>query len=278
MFLATIVFASMHATIRSMTESLHPFQIAFFRNLFGLLVVAPWFVRYGLQPLRTRRLGLHGVRALLNVVAMLSFFYALSIVPLAEVTALGFSAPLFATVLAIPILGEVVGWRRWGAILFGFAGALVITRPGVQALDLGHSLMLFATAVWGVALIIIKLLGRTESAVTITSYMLILMVPMSFIPAVMVWQWPTGDQLFWLASIGILGTLGQLMMTQSLKEGDTNVVMPLDFFKLVWAAAFGYVLFHEIPDVYTWVGGIMIFASAIYIAMRERKASRLRSA
>lgn len=276
MFLATIAFTGMHAAIRGMSANLHPFEIAFFRNLFGLFVVAPWFVRFGLQPLRTRRLGLHGVRALLNVVAMLSFFYALSLIPLAEATALGFSAPLFATLLAIPLLGEVVGWRRWSAILVGFAGTLVVTRPGMQALDLGHILMIGSTAVWGFALIVIKMLGRTESAVTITSYMLLLMVPLSFVPAALVWQWPTAGQFGWLVAIGIMGTVAQLLMTQALKEGDTNTVMPLDFFKLIWAGALGYLLFSEVPDLFTWLGGAMIFASVIYITLRERALARRR--
>ena len=120
MFVATICFSLMHALIRYMAGELHPFQLAFFRNAFGLLVVLPWFIRYGLAPLKTQRLGLHAVRSCINVMAMLMFFYAVSITPLAEVAALSFTAPIFATVLAIVVLREVVGFRRWCAIFFGF--------------------------------------------------------------------------------------------------------------------------------------------------------------
>ena len=112
MFVSTFFLAAMHASIRHVSAAIHPFEIAFFRSLFALIVVLPWFVRHGLGPLRTRRIGLHGLRAILNVCAMLSFFYALSIAPLSEVTALGFTAPIFATLLAALVLGEVVRLRR----------------------------------------------------------------------------------------------------------------------------------------------------------------------
>jgi drug/metabolite transporter (DMT)-like permease len=269
MFVATIAFASMHAAIRSLSGELHPFEIAFFRNAFGMLVIAPWFARHGLALLKTQRLGLHGVRAVLNVVAMLCFFYALSITPLSHVAALAFTAPIFATILAIFVLGEVVRIRRWAAILFGFAGTFVAIRPGFAEVGLGSILLLFQAVAWGGALIAIKVLSRTDSSVTIAAYMVTLMMPMSLVPAVFFWQTPSLAQLAWLAAIGVLGTVGQLLMTQALKEAEATLVMPLDFFKLLWAAILGYWVFGEVPGLYTWIGGAMIFASATYIAARE---------
>lgn len=271
MFVATICFSSMHAMIRHLSGELHPFELAFFRNLFGLFVVAPWFIRYGWAPLRTQRLPLHMFRAALNVVAMLSFFYALSLVPLSEAAALSFAAPVFATVLAIFILGERIGIRRWAAIIFGFGGTFVIIRPGFETVNFGSLLMLLSAAVWSCTLMVIKILGRTESSVTIATYTLIQMVPLSLIPAWFVWQWPSWEMLGYMLIMGLVGTIGQLLMTQALKEGETNAVLPLDFFKLIWAMLIGYFLFAEIPDAFTWIGGIMIFASATYIAYRENK-------
>lgn len=269
MFVSTIAFSLMHACVRNLSGELHPFEIAFFRNAFGVVVILPWFLRYGTSILSTKRFGLHSVRAGLNVIAMLCFFFALSITPLSRVAALSFTAPIFATVLAIVILGEKVRLRRWIAIAVGFAGTYVAIRPGFNEVDLGSILVLVQSVAWAAALITIKILGRTESSITIATYMVLMMTPLSLVPALFYWQTPTLDQLGWLLAIGVLGTLGQLLMTQSLKEGDTTVVLPVDFFKLIWASALGYWIFAEVPDRFTWIGGIMIFASTAYIAYRE---------
>jgi len=275
MFIATICFSLMHALIRHMSGELHPFELAFFRNLFGLLVVLPWFVRYGLRPLKTKRLSLHAIRAGINVTAMLMFFYALSVTPLADVAALSFTAPIFATVLAVLILGEIVGPRRWAAILFGFCGTLVLLRPGFEIVTYGQILVVVSASFWACALIIIKILARTESSVTIITYLILLMAPLSAIPAAMVWSTPSVEQLGVMALMGILGTFGQLLMTQALKEGDTNVIMPLDFLKMIWAVLLGFFIFGEIPEIFTWVGGAMIFSSITYIAYREHKVRKV---
>jgi drug/metabolite transporter (DMT)-like permease len=270
MFASTCLIAAMHGAIRHVSATIHPFEIAFFRSLFALVVVLPWFVRHGLAPLRTRRIGLHGLRALFNVASMLAFFYALSIAPLAEVTALGFTAPIFATALAALMLGEVVGPRRWSAILIGFAGVLLIVRPGLGQLGPGQLLTLGSSLSWACALLIIKTLSRTDASVTIISYMALLMMPLVLIPAVFVWQWPSVAELLWLALIGVLGGAGQLCMTEALRLADTSVVMPIDFCKLLWVSALAFVAFGEIPDPFTWLGGGVIFASTLYIAYRER--------
>jgi drug/metabolite transporter (DMT)-like permease len=124
--------------------------------------------------------------------------------------------------------------------------------------------------VWAGALLVIKILGRTEKSVTIITYMSLLMMPISLVAASFFWTWPTLQQLGVLIAIGVLGSLGQLLMTQALKEGDASVVMPFDFFKLIWATLLGYLIFAEVPDLFTWIGGAMIFGSAVYIARRER--------
>ncbi|UCH76009.1 MAG: DMT family transporter [Rhodospirillales bacterium] len=279
MALSTVAFSTMHAIVRDVTQTLHPFEVAFFRQFLGVFVLAPWFIRYGLAPLRTRRLGLHTARAAVNVVAMLAFYYALSLVPLAQVSALGFSVPIFTAILAMIFLGERVRLRRWAAILFGFSGVFVALAPDLQqtgTVTLGSLLVVLSSAAWAIALIFIKILGRTDSTITITTYMVLLMTPMSLIPALAVWQWPTLEMFGLLVLIGVLGTIGQLTIVQALKEGETHVVMPIDFTKLIWAAMFGFLWFHEIPTLYTWLGGAMIFAATMYITWREhqlRKAS-----
>ena len=274
MLLSTVGFAAMHTLIRYVSAELHPFQIAFFRNFFGLVVFLPWFLRLGFSPLRTGRFSLHALRAVLNVTAMLAFFTALSLTPIAQVTALAFTAPIFAAILGMAVLGEVFRLRRWAAIAIGFLGTFVILRPGFETIDTGSLLTLASALLWGCTLIVIRILGRTDSSLTITSYMNILLAVLSFVPALLVWRTPQGIEWFWLLAIGVLGTLAQLAVAQSLKEAETGVVMPFDFCKLIWVAILGYFLFGEVPGLFVWLGGAMIFASASYIAYRESQIAR----
>ena len=274
MVLACVFFGAMHVGVRHVTQSVHPFEAAFFRNLFGLLVLAPSFAVHGLRPLRTRRFGLHCARAALNVVAMLAFFYALSITPVVLVQALAFTSPLFTAVLAVLLLGERIRARRLTAIVVGFAGTLLIIRPGVQPIELGTPLVLASAAVWGYVVILIKSLARTDSAVTITAYMVLLMSPMTLVCALFVWTWPSGGELAVLVGVGIAGTIAQMCMTQSLRLADTTVVLPFDFTKLVWSAFFAWLLFGELIDSWTLLGALVIFAGGLYVAYRERQLAR----
>ena len=278
MFVGTFFVAAMIGSIRHVSATLHPFEIALFRNLFALVVVLPWFYRYGIAPLRTERFGLHVLRALFNIVAMLAFFYAVSVAPLSEVTALGFSSPIFATVLAALLLGETVIARRWAAIAIGFLGALIILRPGFAAVGSGQMLALFSALAWSCALMVIKTLGRTDSSATIITYMGLLMVPLSLGPALYVWQWPAGHEWIWLISIGVLGGLGQFCVTEALRQADTAVVMPIDFFKLIWVTLIAYLAFGEQVDLFTWIGGAAIFASAVSLVYGDRVERRRQQA
>ena len=153
----------------------------------------------------------------------------------------------------------------------GFIGALVILRPGFQALDTGALLVIVSSLLWSLALIDIKVLGRTKSSITITAYVTVLMIPMTLVPAVIVWETPPLELWIWLLFIGVIGTLGQIIVTDALKLADITVLMPLDFLKLVWATAFGILLFAEIPDLFTYVGAAIVFGSSFYIAWREAK-------
>jgi drug/metabolite transporter (DMT)-like permease len=269
MVLGTLMFACMHAAIRHATKHLPAVEVAFFRNVFGLVVIVPLIARYGLSLFRTRRFGLHVQRSVLNVVSMLCFFVGLSMTPLARATALSFTAPLFTALLSALFLGEVFRWRRWTAILLGFLGALIILRPGFEALDTGSLLVLISSLIWSMALIDIKVLGRTETSITITAYVTVLMLPMTLVPAILVWETPRADMWVWLLFIGVIGTLGQIIVTEAVKLADMTALMPFDFLKLVWAAFLGIILFAEVPDAMTWIGGAIVFGSSLYIAWRE---------
>lgn len=274
MLLSVLLFSAMHAMIKRVSTDIHPFEIAFFRNLFGFVVLAPIFMKQGLAPLRTKRIGLLTWRAVFNATAMAMYFLSISLIPLADATALSFTAPIFVTLLAVPILGERIGINRGLAIICAFAGAMVILRPGFQEIEIGTVLVLVSALFWASAILVIKVLSRTESSVTVTAYMGLLMTPISLIPALFVWSWPTWEMLGLLAVMGLLGTIAQYAMTEALRFGETHVVMPMDYTRLLWLAAAGWLFFQEVPTIYTWIGGLMIAGSASYIAWRESRKGR----
>ncbi len=274
MVISTVFFSMMHATIRYISTELHPFQIAFFRNFFGLLVFLPIIMQQGVGVFHSDRLGLHALRACLNMCAMFSFFYALSITPIAKVTALSFTSPLFMAVLSVLILGERMRVRRWTATILGFIGTLIILRPGIEAVDFGSILVVGSASIWAVTMIVIKFLLRSDSSVTVTAYVNVLMSILSLGPALYVWRWPGIEAWGWLLFIGIAGTIGQLLLAESLKQAEATAVMPFDFLKLVWTALLGFWLFAEIPTLYTWIGAAIIFSSGFYIAYRESMLAR----
>jgi len=277
MLAATLCFVGMQSIIRHVGESMHPFEVAFFRNVFGLLALAPIFWRQGLTPLKTEKLHRHTVRGVIQAGGMLAFFYGVTLIPLSQVTALSFSAPLFATLLAILVLGERVRIRRIAALVLGFVGMLIVVRPGVEEINLGTLLIVCSSVGWGVAIALIKSMTKTESSATLTVYMGIFLTPITFIFALFVWQWPTWDELCWLFLVGVLGTLGHLAFAQSFQRADSTAVLPLDFTRLIWASLVGYLVWREIPDAWAWIGGATIFASATYIAYRESRIAKGRA-
>ena len=274
MCIATVFFSTMHVLVRYVARDVPPLQIAFLRNIFGVIVFAPLLMSSGLAFLRTRRIGLHAVRGVLNSVAMLMFFTGLAMTPVARVTALAFSAPIFTAVLSVIFLGERFRLRRWLAIVAGFAGTLIILRPGMIPADLGSILVVSSALVWAVTMIVIKVLSRTDSSFAITAYMNIFLSIFSLGPALWVWVTPPPDMWVWLVAIGILGTIAQLALSQALKETEPTAVMPFDFLKLVWATLLGLWVFGELPDLYTWIGALVVFASGFFIAYREHQERR----
>jgi len=265
--------AGMNGLIRVAGAELHSFEIAFFRNLFGLAALAPMLWRRGRLALATNRLGLHALRGVLNAVAMLAFFHAVTFTPLAQVAALGFTAPLFGTILAIPVLGERVGSRRWAGLAIGFLGALVILRPGVGIVDVGGLFVLLSSLAWAGVMMTLKLLGRTESSLVTTTYASLFLLPITGLAALFVWQTPDLSTLLVLVGIGALGSLTQISVAQAFREADATVVMPFDFTKLIWAALIGYLAFDEQLDLWTVVGATMICGAVTFVAYREARAA-----
>lgn len=273
MILAAAMLASMIALIRHVFEAhgVHAFEIAFFRNLFGLLFMLPWLMHVGWAGLRTERLGLYTVRAVFGIMAMLTWFWAVSQMPIAEAVALSFTVPLFGTVLAVLVLGEVVRVRRWTATVVGFVGAMIILRPGLEAVSLPAVAALVSALCIAVVMTVVKMLSRTEPTNAMVIYMVIFLTPMSLVFAVPVWTTPSWEALAWMAAIGGLATLGHQCLTRAFKAADATVVLPFDFTRLIWAEMLGIWVFEEVSDTWTWVGAAVIAASVIYIGHREAK-------
>ena len=277
MCLSTVAFSIMHGLVRFVSEVLPPFQIAFFRNIFGLAFLLPLLMRSRFAVLRTRQIGLHALRGVINMAAMLMFFTALSISPIAKVTALGFTAPIFMAILAVIVLGERFRIYRWSAIFLGFAGMLIILRPGLVVIDTGALLVIGSAVLWAVAMLIIKIQSQTESSLTIVAYMGIFLGVFSIAPALWVWQPFELQTLGLMVLIGLFGSIAQMAISESLKETDPTALMPFDFLKLIWTAMIGAWFFAEIPDMFTWIGATVIFSSGLFIALRERSVRSQRT-
>lgn len=271
MLAATLLFTIMGITARHVSATIHTFEVVFFRIAFGVVLLAPLVLSYGLRHFRTRHFGLHFARAAAQVVEMTIYFVGLTMIQYAQVQALTFTTPLFVTVLAVIFLRERIHARRITALAVGFLGAMLVLRPGIVPVDTGSLLILASALGWAGVILIVKQLTRTDSSVTITAWMIVLMSPMALIPALFVWVWPTWTEWCWLAIAGITGTLGQLAVTQAFRVADTGAVMPIDFIKLIWAALLAYLVFGEVPSVWTWIGGSVIFGGALYLVLRERE-------
>ncbi|MBL4906052.1 MAG: DMT family transporter [Sneathiella sp.] len=272
MIIGCAFLAILGGLIRSMSDSGMPvFEIVFLRNLAGLIVLAPWFMKNGISGLKTQRPKLFLIRGFFGFASMLAWFYTVSVIPLAEAVALNFTAPIFGTLLAIIVLKEVVRLRRWMAILVGFIGAMIILRPGAIEMSMGAYAAIFAAATMACSVTCVKMLSATESTPSIVAWTQIIILPMSLIPALLVWQTPTIDQLILIVGIGICATLGHLFFTRAFALADSTYVLPFDFSRLVFSAIIGFAFFSQEPDAYVWIGAAVIFISSIYIAMREAK-------
>ena len=274
MVLATIILASMHGMVRHMGGDMHPFVLVFFRNFFGLLVMVPLIVRAGRNGLRSDNYHLLFLRGISGICAMLTWFYSLAFVPLAEATALSFTAAIFAALCAIIFLGEKIRIRRWAAIFCGFAGVLIVLRPDAENFNPLMLLILVSTVFWASSITLVKHLSKTDSTTSIVGWMSILLTTLSLPFALYYWQWPVGEQWVWLIVIGAFGTLGHLCMVRALALADTTAVMSIDFFRLLWGAIIGAYFFGDLVEASTWIGAIVIFASGLYIIFRESIVQR----
>ena len=274
MLASTVSFGLMAVLIRLVSKQLAMTEIAFFRNLFGLLALLPLLWRGAPAVFRTRQLPRYFVRSAIGIGSMLCGFWAIGHLPMAQAISLSYSTPLFVTILAAIWLGEVVRRRRWTAVLLGFAGVLVIVRPGTDGFSAGSLVAVAAAVLSSVVAIQIKQLSRVDPPDTIVFWTYVFWVPLSLLPALFAWQWPQGIAWLWLAAIGVLGTSGQLLWTRALRLGEVSALTPISFMQLPLVAALAWLLFDERIDRWTVLGAAIIFAANAYIAHREAVLAR----
>lgn len=273
--LSGVCSVMMNVLIRVAAQTMHPFEVAFFRCFFGLVLLLPWIVRSGPALLRSRNSGFYLLRAGVGLVSMAAWFYGITVVPLATATAVNFTAPLFATAAAALILHEDVRLRRWSAVVLGFVGVLVIMRPGSERLDANLLILLLSAATAAMNNITVKFLARSEPPGRIVALFMIYLTPLSLIPALLVWQWPNPSTFGALVGLGGLGTIAHLAVARALAAADASACAPFEFARLPFAALIGFLWFGEVTDWWTWIGAAIIAGSSVYVAHREARLARL---
>ncbi len=276
---ATIALAIMFALVKlSGDHGISLVETLFFRQMAAIPVVVAIAMSsaQGLPMLTTTRPWAQARRMVLGIAAMGLNFTAAMMLPLAESTAIGYSVPIFGTLLAILLIGEQVGWHRWAAIATGFVGVLIITNVwgGAHGSDIGIIAGVAGALLTALVSIAIRDLGRTENAMaTVFWFSLMSMVPLG---VAMIWFAQNHDAQGWMliAGIGASGAIAQLTLTASLRAAPVNIVLPIDYIGLVWASILGLFLFDQYPAVTTWIGGPIIIASALYILWREHQNKR----
>jgi drug/metabolite transporter (DMT)-like permease len=268
--LAGLLFALLNVFTLIPAQHLNPFVMAFMRYLFGTLFLVPIVLRLGARrTMRTHRLPLHLFRGCIHAGGMFLWFIGLPLTTLASITALGFTGPIFVTIGAALFLGEDVRLRRWIAVAVGFAGAMIIIRPGIGDLGLGAIVILISTPIFSASNLISKALARTDSASTIVIWQNIVIVVCAAPLAIWFWQTPGWVDLLWFIAAGACGTMGHICQQRGYQLADITLLQPIGFLSLIWNTLLGYFLFFQSPDVWTFVGAAVIFGSAMYISHRE---------
>ena len=259
--------------IRKASENLHVLEVVFFRNLLAFIVMLPLLRSTGLAAIKMNNTRLFFMRGFVGAIGMIAGFTCLTLIPLAQATAISFSQPLFITIGATLFLGEIIKARRIAAIIVGVIGMLIIVQPGFNGFSFGIMLAIISALALSVNALIVKKLTITDSPQAIIMWMVIMLIPITFIPAITVWQWPSFETWLYLWGIAILGTLAHFSWTKSYVMAEITSLEPIGFIKLPIIALLGWMIFAEIPGTWTWVGGLIIFMSTIYISQREAKAA-----
>ncbi|MEE8332910.1 MAG: DMT family transporter [Alphaproteobacteria bacterium] len=269
MVVASLFYACTYGTVRHLSTDFGTFQIVFFRSALGVLFMLPWALRVGRAGLATKRHGLYWVRCGLNYFGMVLLMWGIANLAIQDVTALMFTSPLFTVLFVSLILGEVVGIRRWTALLVGFCGALIIIRPGFAEVSYAAIGVMSTSAAYALVNTANKSLAKTEDSNLIVFYTFVLMMLVGAVPAFMNWSPLTLETIPWILALGVFSSLATQCVIRAISVGEASVVMPFNFLKLPFAVVIGFTFWNEFPDGWTGLGALVIFSSTWYIARRE---------
>ncbi|MFO1086723.1 MAG: DMT family transporter [Reyranellaceae bacterium] len=270
------IFTATSAMIRLLSIQIESVQTAFFRAALSVVMLLPIIAAGKVKPWQSKRLAGHFWRTLMGTLSMVLGFYAVSMLPLADATAIAFSQPLFSVVVAALVAGEKVRWRRWSATVVGFVGVLVMVRPGEGSLQAGALVALANAATVALSILLVKRLSNTETPLMILTQFAIISTILLLPPALYVWRWP--DAWGWVLAVGVAltATVGQYFWVQAFKAGEMSAVAPFEYLRLPFAVFVGWLIWGEIPVIWTYVGAAIVIASALYIAHREHQLGKER--
>ena len=272
------IFTSNSAMIRLLSAEIESVQTAFFRAIFSVMLLAPMMLSGRVKPWESQRIQGHFWRTAMGTTSMVLGFYAVSMLPLADATALAFSQPLFSVVLAALVLREKVRWRRWSATIVGFIGVLVMVRPGSGSLQPGAAVALLNALASATSILLVRRLSDSEKPLMILTQFAIFSTLLLAGPAIWFWKWPSGWGWALAIGVSISATIGQYFWVQAFAVGERSAVAPFDYLRLPFAVFVGWMIWSEMPVVWTYVGAAIVIASALYIAYRESQIVRERRA
>ena len=274
MTMSALLFAVQTAIVRYLSKEMHFLEISLFRALFGVVVMIPWVMRAGLGVMRTRNTGLYAGRGVLSTAAVYGWFGSRALIPIADATAISFTFPLFIALFGVIFLRESAHPMRWTALLMGFAGTLVIVRPGFQEVNVGMVMVIGAGLCIASSAMMLKVAIRTDQPDTAVLYQSVYMLPFAIVGAALVWEWPTLEQWLWGLLLGAASATAQRFYTRAFAVGEAGAVVPFDFARLPFAVALGFFVFAELPDLWTVAGAAIIFGSSIVAERSEARRTR----
>jgi len=272
MLLAVATFCLMDACMKALTPHYPAMQIAALRGLTSLPLIAAWaLLDGGARQLVRVRWPLHLLRGVLSVLMLAAFAYGLKTLPLAEAYSLFFVAPLLITALAVPILGERVGWRRWSAIAIGLVGTVIVLRPsGAGMLSLGGLAVIAAAAAYALSAIVVRVLGRTDSTQSMVFWMLAMLSLIATVLASPQWVTPRVEHAWLLSALAVTGAVGQWGITDAFQRTPASLLAPLEYTALVWGLGLDWLLWDALPDRTMLIGASIIVVAGLYLLRRER--------
>lgn len=260
--------------VKHVAVTMNTSEIIFFRNVFAFLMFMPIMAYTGLDHFKTKKIKIHILRSSTGLISMLIYFYAISQMTIATVTAMSFTAPLFTAVMAVYFFKDKMNIHQMFALFVGFIGVYIVAQPGTDNFNPACFLVLISAVFWACSSIIIKKLSETEKPIVTTFYMTFFMIIFSAPVALYDFTPPTMEQCFWIFGIALTSNLLQYGLSKSLVHADLSVTLPFDFTRLIFGAGIAYLMFGEKMDIYVLMGSVIIVAAAFYAAINERRKIR----